>query len=187
MQRVIDVILASLAIVVLTPLLLPLMIVLRFTGEGEVFYRQSRIGMDGKIFKIYKFATMVKDSSKIGSGTLTMKDDPRVLPIGGVLRKTKINEIPQLLNILVGDMSIVGPRPALHNQHELISKRAALGIDQLRPGITGWAQINGRDDISLQDKLNFDQEYLVRRSLFFDLKIILLTLVAVVRSRGVSH
>ena len=103
------------------------------------------------------------------------------------MRRTSLDELPQIYSVLRGDMSIVGPRPALHNQHELIAKRAALGVDHLRPGVTGWAQINGRDEIALQDKLRFDQDYLERQSLFFDLKIIVLTVVAVVRSRGVSH
>jgi O-antigen biosynthesis protein WbqP len=108
-------------------------------------------------------------------------------PVGSFLRRTSLDELPQLYSVMRGDMSIVGPRPALHNQEELIAGRAAAGIDQLRPGVTGWAQINGRDEIALQDKLQFDREYLERQSLFFDLKIIFLTVIAVVRSRGVLH
>jgi O-antigen biosynthesis protein WbqP len=110
-----------------------------------------------------------------------------ITPFGSYLRRTSLDELPQIYSVLRGDMSIVGPRPALHNQQELIAKRAAFGIDQLRPGVTGWAQINGRDEIELHDKLRLDQEYLKRQSLFFDLKIILLTVAAVVRSQGVSH
>ena len=103
------------------------------------------------------------------------------------MRRTSLDELPQIYLVLRGDISIVGPRQALHNQYELIAKRAALGIDQFRPGVTGWAQINGRDKITLHDKLRFDEEYLARQALFFDLKIIFLTVVLVVRSRGVSH
>ena len=111
MQRSLDLLLSGLALLVLSPLLLPVMLALRFTGEGEVFYVQKRVGRGGQPFGLYKFATMLKDSPNIGTGTVTLKDDPRVLPLGRFLRKSKINELPQLLNILKSDMSVVGPRP----------------------------------------------------------------------------
>ena len=133
-----------------------------------------------------KFRSMWLDTPEVATDKL-VDVGAYITPFGSFLRRTSLDELPQIYSVLRGDMSIVGPRPALHNQHKLIAKRVALGIDQLRPGVTGWAQINGRDEIALQDKLRFDQEYLARQSLFFDLKIILLTVVAVVRSRGVSH
>ena len=133
-----------------------------------------------------KFRSMRVDTPEVATDKLT-DTDHYITPFGSLLRRTSLDELPQIYSVLRGDMSIVGPRPALHNQYELIAQRAELGVDQLRPGVTGWAQINGRDEIKLQDKLRFDQEYLERQSLFFDLKIILLTVLAVVRSRGVSH
>ncbi|MEI8029651.1 MAG: sugar transferase, partial [Comamonadaceae bacterium] len=111
MQRLLDIVLSVLALLVLSPLLLPIVILLRLTGEGEVLFLQARVGKGGKAFKLYKFATMLKNSPTIGTGTVTVKNDPRILPIGNFLRKTKVNELPQLLNILKGDMSIIGPRP----------------------------------------------------------------------------
>ena len=131
-------------------------------------------------------AKMVSENEADGPQVF-IRNDPRVTRLGRSLRRLQLDELPQFWNVLKGDMSVVGPRPALHNQYELIAKRVALGLDELRPGVTGWAQINGRDEIALQDKLRLDQEYLVRQSLFFDLKIILFTVLAVVRSRGVSH
>ena len=133
-----------------------------------------------------KFRSMSVDTPEVATDKLT-DTDRYITPLGSLLRRTSLDELPQIYSVLRGDMSIVGPRPALHNQYELIAQRAELGVDQLRPGVTGWAQVNGRDGIVLQDKLQFDQEYLERQSLFFDLKIILLTVLAVVRSRGVSH
>ena len=132
-----------------------------------------------------KFRSMWLDTPEVATDKLG-DVDAYITPFGSFLRRTSLDELPQIYSVLRGDMSIVGPRPALHNQHKLIAQRAG-GVDQLRPGMTGWAQINGRDEIALQDKLRFDQEYFERQSLFFDLKIILLTVVAVVRSRGVSH
>ena len=196
MQRVTDVFLAGLAIVVLTPLLLPLAIMLRFTGEGEVLYRQSRIGIDGQIFKIYKFATMLKNSSNIGSGTLTMKNDPRVLPIGVFLKKTKINELPQLLNILFGDMSIVGPRPLLPDGEELYSPTDQKVIRSVRPGVTGIGSLMLRDEESYYAhrsdahefymrvispyKAELEVWYIKRKSFWLDIKLIILTFVAII-------
>ena len=111
MQRFVDVIFSGIALVLLSPLLLPLIFILRVTGEGEIFFSQNRVGRGGKHFELYKFATMLKDSPNMGTGTVTVKNDPRVLPMGGFLRKTKINELPQLINIFNGDMSVIGPRP----------------------------------------------------------------------------
>ena len=133
-----------------------------------------------------KFRSMRVDTPEVATDKL-VDIGGHITPLGSFLRRTSLDELPQIYSVLRGDMSIVGPRPALHNQYELIAQRAELGVDQLRPGVTGWAQINGRDEIVLQDKLRFDQEYFERQSLSFDLKIILLTVVAVVRSRGVSH
>ncbi len=149
MQRFFDIFFSGLALLVLSPLLIPIMIVLKFTGEGEIFYVQQRVGKDGKLFDLLKFATMLKDSPNIGTGTITVKNDPRVLPIGGFLRKTKINELPQLLNILKGDMSIIGPRPQDNRCFVVFDKEDQENIKKVRPGLSGVGSIIFRDEESL--------------------------------------
>lgn len=149
MERFFDVIFSGLALLVLMPFLIPIIIILRFSGEGEIFFIQERIGRGGKIFKLYKFATMLKDSPNIGTGTVTMKDDPRVLPVGKFLRKTKINELPQLLNIIFGDMSVIGPRPLTSQTFGAYSQSNQEIIKQVRPGLSGVGSIifRGEEDI----------------------------------------
>jgi len=149
MQRLFDIVLSGVALLVLSPLLMPIAIALRFSGEGEVFFLQNRVGKNGHIFKLYKFATMLKDSPNLGSGTVTLKNDPRILPMGGFLRKTKINELPQLLNILKGDMSVVGPRPQTPRCFNAFPKHAQQVIVQVRPGLSGIGSIIFRDEEEL--------------------------------------
>ena len=146
MQRFFDIMLSTLALLILSPLLAPIAIVLRFTGEGEIFFRQNRVGRDGKPFALYKFATMLKNSPNIGTGTVTLKNDPRILPIGTFLRKTKINELPQLLNILKGDMSIIGPRPQTQRCFDAFPKRSQQAIVKVRPGLSGIGSILFRNE-----------------------------------------
>lgn len=146
MLRVLDFIFSTVALLVLTPLLLPICLLLRFTGEGEVFYAQTRIGLNGKTFRLLKFATMLKNSPQIGAGAITVTNDPRVLPIGRFLRKTKINELPQILNILLGDMSIVGPRPLMPKQFGFYDDAAQKKIASVRPGLTGVGSLVFRDE-----------------------------------------
>lgn len=141
MQRFFDVFFSGLALLVLSPLLIPIALVLRFTGEGEVFFLQTRVGKDGKPFKLYKFATMLKNSPNLGTGTVTVKGDPRVLPVGRFLRKTKINELPQLLNIFLGDMSLVGPRPQTHRCFDAFPIEMQKIIIQVKPGLSGVGSI----------------------------------------------
>ena len=149
MQRLLDVLLSGLALLVLSPLLVPVAIALRLTGEGEVFFIQQRVGRGGRPFGLYKFATMLKDSPNIGTGTVTVKGDPRVLPLGRLLRKTKINELPQLLNILKGDMSIIGPRPQTRRCFDAFPARSQAAIVQVRPGLSGIGSIVFRDEEEL--------------------------------------
>ena len=185
-KRFLDLVIAvSAAIIFAFPYIL-ITAAVRLSSPGPAIYWSRRAGRQGQFFMMPKFRSMRVDTPEVATDRL---DDTGgyITPLGSFLRRTSLDELPQIYSVLRGDMSIVGPRPALHNQHELIAQRANLGVDQLRPGVTGWAQINGRDEIVLRDKLRFDQEYLERQSLFFDLKIILLTVVAVVRSRGVSH
>lgn len=146
MQRLFDILLSGLALLVLSPLLVPIAIFLRLTGEGEIFFLQSRVGRDGKPFALYKFATMLKNSPSIGTGTVTLKDDPRILPAGKFLRKTKINELPQLLNILNGSMSIIGPRPQTQRCFDAFPLQSQAAIVKVRPGLSGIGSIVFRDE-----------------------------------------
>ena len=141
MQRFFDIVFSGLALLVLSPLLVPIALLLRFTGEGEIFFLQERVGKDEKPFKLFKFATMLKNSPNIGTGTVTMKNDPRVLPMGKFLRKTKINELPQLLNIFLGDMSVVGPRPQAHRCFNAFPLELRRVIVQVKPGLSGIGPI----------------------------------------------
>ena len=149
MQRSLDILLSGLALLVLSPLLVPIAIALRLTGEGEVFFIQQRVGRGGRPFGLYKFATMLKDSPNIGTGTVTVKGDPRVLPLGRFLRKTKINELPQLLNIFKGDMSIIGPRPQTQRCFDAFPARSQAEIIKVRPGLSGIGSIVFRDEEEL--------------------------------------
>ena len=149
MERFFDILFSSLALFLLSPLLVPIGIILKCSGEGEVFFLQERIGKDGKLFKLFKFATMLKDSPNLGTGTVTMRGDPRVLPVGKFLRKMKINELPQLLNIFFGDMSIIGPRPLTIQQFGFYSNSIQAIIKQVRPGLSGVGSIifRGEEEI----------------------------------------
>ena len=146
MDRFFDILFSGVALLILSPLLLSIVIILRLTGEGEVFFLQDRIGKGGERFKLFKFATMLKNSPNIGTGTVTMRDDPRVLPVGIFLRKTKINELPQLLNIFFGDMSIIGPRPLTAQTFEAYSESTQRIITRVRPGLSGVGSIIFRDE-----------------------------------------
>ncbi len=149
MQRIFDIFFSGIALLVFTPLLVPIAIALKFSGEGEIFYAQQRVGRSGKMFALLKFATMLKDSPNLGTGTVTVKNDPRVLPLGNFLRKTKINELPQLLNIFFGDMSVVGPRPQTLRCFEAFNADVKEQIIKVRPGLSGIGSIIFRDEESL--------------------------------------
>lgn len=149
MQRLLDILFSGLALLILSPLLVPVVLILRFTGEREVFFIQKRVGLGGQPFGLYKFATMLKNSPNMGTGTVTVKDDPRVLPFGRFLRKTKINELPQLLNILKGDMSIVGPRPQTRRCFDAFPARSQAEIIKVRPGLSGIGSIVFRNEEEL--------------------------------------
>ncbi|MEO6228228.1 MAG: sugar transferase [Thermomonas sp.] len=149
MQRLLDIVFSGLGLLVLAPLLLPVMLILRLTGEGEVFYVQQRVGRGGRMFGLYKFATMLKNSPSIGTGTVTVKGDPRVLPFGQFLRKTKLNELPQLLNIFKGDMSVIGPRPQTQRCFDAFPTSSKAEIVKVRPGLSGIGSIVFRDEEEL--------------------------------------
>lgn len=196
-MRIFEVLFSSIALLILSPLLVPIIFCLRFTGEREVFYRQERVGFERRIFKVLKLATMVKNSPNLGAGTLTMKDDPRVLPLGRILRKTKINEIPQLFNVFIGDMAIVGPRPLVPNGEKHYGVKNSEYIRSVKPGVTGIGSLVLRDEESYyahrSDALDFYKDvispykfilekwYIERKTIGLDLKILILTIMAVLR------
>jgi lipopolysaccharide/colanic/teichoic acid biosynthesis glycosyltransferase len=158
MQRVLDILFSSIALIILSPLFLLITFILKFTGEGEVFFLQDRVGKNGQLFKLYKFATMLKNSPNIASGTITLKGDPRILPMGKFLRKTKINELPQLINILMGDMSIVGPRPQAQRCFYAFPKEFQEMIIRARPGLSGIGSIifRGEEDLLAEHEASVD-------------------------------
>jgi lipopolysaccharide/colanic/teichoic acid biosynthesis glycosyltransferase len=145
-QRILDILFSGVAVIILSPILFPVVFILKLTGEGEVFFTQKRVGKNGNLFNLLKFATMLKDSPNIGAGTVTLKDDPRVLPLGKILRKTKINELPQLINILRGDMSVVGPRPQTPRCFDVFPVESQDEIKKVRPGLSGLGPIVFRDE-----------------------------------------
>jgi O-antigen biosynthesis protein WbqP len=186
MKRFLDILL----VVLFTPVWLPaysLVFLLIVISSGfPVIYWSKRIGKDSVIFSMPKFRTMKLDTPTVATDLLA-NPQQYLIPLGGFLRKTSLDELPQLISILIGQMSIVGPRPALFNQDQLIQLRNSLGINLLRPGLTGWAQVNGRDELSIPEKVSYDYEYLQRQSMLFDMKIIWLTILRVLRGDGVAH
>lgn len=156
MTRFLDILLSGFALLILGPLLIPVMLILKFTGEGEVFYLQERVGLNGKLFNIWKFATMLKNSPNMGNAYITTQGDPRVLPMGKFLRKSKINELPQLINILKGDISIVGPRPQVKSHLDLYPKNKLADVLSIQPGLTGIASLFFRDEEAMISKSGMD-------------------------------
>ena len=151
-----------------------------------IFFTQKRVGVNYTFFNIYKFRSMKKNTPNVATHLLE-NPEQYVLKIGSILRKLSLDELPNLINIIKGEMVFVGPRPALYNQDDLMQLRIVAGVEKLKPGITGWAQINGRDEISLEEKVRFEKEYLNRKSFWFDLKILVLTFTSVLKSDGVKH
>lgn len=186
MKRLFDLIVSAMAFLILLPLFAVAALAVKLTSPGPVFHISNRVGRDNRIFKMVKFRTMRTDTPHVATHLMT---DPSqyLTSIGGFLRKSSLDELPQLLNVLKGDMSLVGPRPALFNQEDLISLRTGKGVHSLIPGITGWAQINGRDELPIPQKVELDAWYLANRSFGIDLEILLRTALNVIRREGVSH
>lgn len=186
MKRIFDFAAAAVGAVLL---LVPMAIIaaaVRLTSPGPALYWSDRVGRHNRIFRMPKFRTMRVDTPAVASHLL-VNPSAHVTRVGAFLRRTSLDELPQIWSILSGDMSIVGPRPALFNQDDLIAMRTAAGVHELLPGLTGWAQINGRDELSIPDKVQLDVEYLRRRSLIFDVKILLLTVARAFLGTGVTH
>lgn len=186
MKRLLDYLLATVLLLIFSIPLLLLCLLVRLTSKGPAIYWSDRVGQNNHIFKMAKLRTMKVDAPVVATHLIA---DPKSLltPIGGFLRKSSLDELPQLWNILIGDMGFVGPRPALFNQQDLIELRTQKGVDSLRPGLTGWAQVNGRDELAIPEKVKLDEEYLHRQSFFFDIQILYLTFLKVIRHDGVSH
>ena len=186
MKRVFDLILALFVFAVLALPMAIVALLVRLTSEGPALYWSKRIGQNNKIFLMPKFRSMRLDTPQVATHLLT---NPRMhlTPLGDFIRKSSLDEIPQLFSVLAGDMSFVGPRPALYNQDDLIELRNKMNVHNLKPGITGWAQINGRDEIPITEKVKLDEFYLLNQNFFLDLKIIFLTAFKVLVAKNVSH
>ncbi len=186
MHRALDIIFAISATVLLCIPLIAISLFIKATSTGPILFCSDRVGRDNKLFKMPKFRTMQTGIPNVASHLLDNPED-LLTPIGGILRKFSLDEFPQLWSIIKGDMSFVGPRPALYNQSDLIQLRTQTNVHTLLPGLTGWAQVNGRDELTIEQKVAFDTEYLHKKSVRFDIYILWLTLLKVLNRSGVSH
>lgn len=177
---------ALVVLIILSPIFLAAALIIYIEDGSPVLFKQKRVGENYTFFYIYKFRSMKKNTPNLATHLLT-NPEQYLLNIGGILRKLSLDELPNLINIIKGEMVFVGPRPALYNQDDLMTLRVATGVDKLKPGITGWAQVNGRDEISIEHKVQLEQEYLNKKSFTFDLKILVKTFSNVLFSKGVSH
>lgn len=186
MKRIFDITVSTLLLLLLSPIFILISLIIMTTTNGPVFFIQRRIGKDNKEFSIFKFRTMKVNTPNVATDLL---DNPEeyITTIGKFLRSTSLDELPQLINIFKGEMSFVGPRPALYNQYELNEARVREGINKLTPGLTGWAQINGRDTIDLKEKVRLDKEYLEKQNFWFDFEILIKTFVKVLTKEGVKE
>lgn len=185
-MRAVNIILSSIALIIFGIPFFIIWVLIRVTSPGNAVHWSKRIGKNNEIFLMPKFRTMRIDTPQVATHLLNDGKN-YITPIGSFLRKTSLDELPQLWSVLKGDMSLVGPRPALFNQYDLMELRTKAGVHTLVPGVTGWAQINGRDELSSEEKVKFDKEYLERRSVMFDLKIIFMTAFKVLLRKGISH
>lgn len=186
MKRIFDLVAAGFLLSFLSIPILFVALMVKLTSEGSVFYWSDRVGKNNRIFRMPKFRTMRIDAPAVATHLMN-NPGAYLTPLGSFLRKFSLDELPQLYSVLKGDISFVGPRPALYNQDDLVKLRTEKGIHKLIPGITGWAQINGRDELPIPIKVEFDEYYLKKRSFFFDLKILLTTFVKVISREGVNH
>jgi O-antigen biosynthesis protein WbqP len=186
LKRAFDILISACLIVILVPVFAACALAVRLSSPGPVIFNSRRIGRGGSIFEMLKFRTMREGSPQVATHLLA---NPKnlVTPVGKFLRRSSLDELPQLWNVIRGDMSLVGPRPALFNQDDLIALRRESGVEALRPGVTGWAQVCGRDGLSITDKAALDAEYLRKRTFLFDLRILFLTVFKVLQSEGIQH
>lgn len=184
MYNLLQRLIALISLILLSPLFIVVAILIKIESKGPVFFKQERIGKNNENFTIYKFRSMRTDTPDVATHLL---DNPDIFitKIGGFLRRTSLDELPQLINILKGDMLFVGPRPALYNQYDLRDLRTEKGVHVLYPGVSGWAQVNGRDELEIPDKVDFDRQYLENRSVILDIKIVFMTLFKVFKREGI--
>ena len=186
MKRLFDFVTATMLVILLAVPMLLVVVVVRLTSKGPALYWSNRVGRYNKIFKMSKFRSMNVDTPAVATH-LMQNPKTYLTPIGAFLRNSSLDELPQLFSILKGDMSFVGPRPALYNQNDLIDLRTEKGVHRIVPGVTGWAQVNGRDNLSISEKADLDEEYLYCQSFWFDLKILWMTLIKIIKQENVSH
>jgi len=186
MKRLFDIIISSVLLFALAIPMVLIALAVKLTSKGPVFYWSDRVGYRNRIFRMPKFRSMLTSTPEVATHLL-LNPSVHLTPIGSFVRRSSLDELPQLFSVLCGDLSLVGPRPALFNQHDLIALRTERGVHELMPGITGWAQVNGRDDLPIPVKVRLDVEYLQTRSLFLDLRILGMTGLKVLRREGVSH
>lgn len=188
-KRILDILLTLLGLTILSPLLLATYLLVKLTSKGPALYWSQRVGKSNQLFSMPKFRSMRIGTPQIATHLMNQQSNPNsfLTPVGSFIRKTSLDELPQLWSVLKGDMSIVGPRPALFNQDDLIALRTKCGVDILKPGITGWAQINGRDEIPIPQKVALDAYYLTHQSVLLDIKIIFLTVIKVLRRDNITH
>ena len=184
-KRLLDIVMSFLGIIILSPVMIIVAVLIKLTSKGPVLFKQQRVGKNGRLFKIWKFRSMRTDTPKDMPTHMLENPETFITPVGRFIRKTSIDELPQLFNILAGQMSVIGPRPALANQTELLRLREENGSAALRPGLTGWAQINGRDELPDEIKAGYDGEYAQKISFGFDVKCFFGTIGAVLRSDGI--
>jgi O-antigen biosynthesis protein WbqP len=185
-SRVFDVLVAVMLLLIFSPLFLALALLIKATSRGPAFYWSDRVGRNNRVFRMPKFRSMRINTPQVATHLLS-NPEAYLTPIGGILRRSSLDELPQLFSVLNGDLNLVGPRPALSNQSDLIALRTESGVHNLVPGITGWAQVNGRDELPIPEKVRLDREYLRTRSFWLDIKILCFTFSKVVRREGVSH
>lgn len=186
MKRVFDIVVSFILLLLFSPIILILFLWVKLSSKGPAIHWSKRVGINSTFFMMPKFRSMYIDTPDVA--THLLQDSKNyITPAGRILRKTSLDELPQLWSILVGDMSFVGPRPALHNQNDLMALRCEKGVEKLKPGLTGWAQINGRDEISIPEKVALDYYYLEHQSFLFDIKILFYTFFGVLFSKGITH
>jgi O-antigen biosynthesis protein WbqP len=188
-KRFFDIFITFLAILVLAPIFLFTWLIVKLTSTGPALFWSQRVGRNNQLFSMPKFRSMRIGTPQLATHLMNQQSNPNsyLTPVGSLIRKSSLDELPQLWSVLKGDMSIVGPRPALFNQEDLIALRTERGVHKLRPGITGWAQVNGRDEIPIPQKVALDVEYLNKQSLWFDFKIVYLTVIKVIRRDNITH
>ena len=186
MKKILDILLSSILLIFLSFPMLLVALIIFISSKGPIIFWSKRVGKNGKLFRMPKFRSMIVDTPQVATHLMNNPEE-FLFPFGRFLRRTSLDELPQLFSILKGDMSFVGPRPALFNQKDLIELRNKNGLSDLLPGLTGWAQVNGRDELSIPEKVSFDVEYLARKSFLFDLKIIWLTIIRVISTQDISH